>query len=99
MECYKCSKSLHSKCNRLDKKGFLKYIQGNLKFVCQFCTDYTCYHCNKHVYYGHKAILCDDCQNWTHKKVQVLQYIDILGSQKIVMKLGEKNLMKLNVGL
>ena len=33
------------------------------------------------------------------KKVQVLQYINILGSQKIVMKLGEKNLMKLNVGL
>ena len=68
LECYKCNKSLHLKCSRLDKKRFLKYIQGNLEFLCQFRINYTCYHCNKHVYYGHKAILCDSCQNWTHKK-------------------------------
>ena len=34
LECFKCNKSLHLKCNRLDKKRFLKYIQGNLKFIC-----------------------------------------------------------------
>ena len=35
LECFKCNKSLHLKCSRLDKKRFLKYIyiQGNLKFV------------------------------------------------------------------
>ena len=88
LECYKCNKSLHSNCSRLDKNRFLKYIQGNLEFVCQFCTDYTCCHCNKHVYYRQKAILCDVCQNWTQKNVQDSQYINILGSQLIVMKLG-----------
>ena len=69
LECFKCNKSLHLKCIRSDKRRLLKYIQGNLEFVCQFCTDYTCHHCNKHVYYGQKAILCDGCQKWSHKKM------------------------------
>ena len=39
LECFKCNKSLHLKCSRLDKKRFLKYIQGNLEFFCPFCTN------------------------------------------------------------
>ena len=88
LECFKCNKSLHLKFSRLDKKRFLKCIQGNPEFVCQFCTDYTCHHCNKHIYYGQKAVLCNGCQNWTQKNVLDLQCISILGSQQIVMKLG-----------
>ena len=74
LECYKCNKSLHLKCSRLDKKRFLKYIQGHLEFVCQFCTDCTCFE---------MAVKIGLIKN-----VQVLQHIHILGSQQIVMKLG-----------
>ena len=88
LECYKCNKSLHFKCSRLDKKRFLKYVQGILEYFCQFCTDCTCHHRNKHVYYMQKAISCVGCQTGLTKNVLDLQYINILGSQQIVMKLG-----------
>ena len=88
LECFKCNKSLHLKCIRSDKRRLLKYIQGNLEFLCQFCTDYTCHHCNKHVYMGKKLSYVMAVKSGVIKNVLDLQYINILGSQQIVMKLG-----------
>ena len=39
-----------------------------MRFVCQFCTDYSCLKCNKHVYYRQKGVLCTGCNLWIHQK-------------------------------
>ena len=63
-----CSNSLHLKCSRMNKNGYLSHQQKTLNYAFEFCTDYKCIKCEKHVYYGQKGILCSGCDLWIHKK-------------------------------
>ena len=66
--CSKCENSLHLKCSRPSPKEFSKYKKGKTKFICQFCTDYTCIKCDRHIEYGQKGVLCTGCNLWIHQK-------------------------------
>ena len=59
---------LHQRCSRVTRQEHLEYKQRVFKIVCQFCTDYTCIRCVKHVCYGQNAVLCNGCDKWIHKK-------------------------------
>ena len=61
-------KQIHLKCSRLNKQRFLEYKRVSTSFTCQFCSDYCCFQCNKHVYYGQKGVLCSGCDKWIHQK-------------------------------
>ena len=67
LKCTKCVSVLHQRCSRVTRQEHLEYKQCVFKFVCQFCTDYTCIKCAKHVYYGQNAVLCNGCDRWIHK--------------------------------
>ena len=55
IECSECHKRIHFTCSRLRlKKDFVQFKKSKEQFVCQFCSDYTCLKCHKHVYYGQK---------------------------------------------
>ena len=74
-KCIKCDKlvyqsmwsvhsvAIHCILSAVDwvKKDYLSYQQKTFLYTCQFCTDYKCTNCEKHVYYGQKGILCSDC--------------------------------------
>ena len=66
--CSQCSNSLHFKWSRLSEKDYLRYQQKTFLYNCQFCTDYKCIKCEKHVYYSQKGILYSGCDLWIHKK-------------------------------
>ena len=68
MVCSQCSNSLHFKWSRLSEKDYLRYQQKTFLYTCQFCTDYKCIKCEKHVYYSQKGILYSGCDPWIHKK-------------------------------
>ena len=50
LKCLKCLNSLHIKCSTVDNRQYLSYKNGKKDFICQYCTDYTCLKCDKHVY-------------------------------------------------
>ena len=58
LKCAKCVSFLYQRCSRVTRQEHLEYKQGTFKFVCQFCTEYMCLRCAKHVYYGQNAVLC-----------------------------------------
>ena len=66
--CSKCENCLHLKRSRLSPKEFPIYKKGKAKFICQFCTDYTCIKSERHVGYGQKEVLCTGCNLWIHQK-------------------------------
>ena len=67
--CSKCENTLNLKCSRLSPKEFSKHKKGKTKCICQFCTDYTCIKCDRHVEYDQKGVLCTGfCNLWIHKK-------------------------------
>lgn len=66
--CSSCQNSLHLKCSRLNPEEFSKYKKVKAKFICWFCTDYTCINCDRHVQYGQKEVLCTGCNIWIHQK-------------------------------
>ena len=53
----------------LSPKEFSKYKKGKTKFICQFCTEYTCIICDSHVEYGQKGVLCTSCNLWIYRKI------------------------------
>ena len=73
LECSECHKMVHRKCSRLRvNKDFVQFKKSKQQFVCQFCSDYICPKCNKHVYYAQKVffevVLCSRCNLWVHRK-------------------------------
>ena len=68
LECSQCQNFIQLKCSRLTKIQFNQYKKGKMRFVCQFCTDYSCLKCNKHAYYRQKGVLCTGCNLWIHQK-------------------------------
>ena len=68
LECSQCQNFIHLKCSHLTKIQFNQYKKGKMRFVCQFCTDYSCLKCNKHVYYRQKGVLCTGYNLWIHQK-------------------------------
>ena len=57
LKCQVCQKYIHLECSRLNKQGFLEYRRDTTSFTYQFCLDYCCLQCNKHVYYGRGPVL------------------------------------------
>ena len=55
-KCDQCAGFLHQRCSRITRQEYLEYKQGVFKSARQFCTDYTCTRCAKHIYYGHNAV-------------------------------------------
>ena len=63
-KCLKCLNSLHNKCSTADKKQYLSYKNGKKDFICQYCTDYSCLKCDKHIYDRQPGILCNMCETF-----------------------------------
>ena len=38
------------------------------RILCQYCSDFRCISCNKHVYDKQEGIFCDGCCFWIHRK-------------------------------
>ena len=55
-KCDQCASFLHQRCSRITRQEHLEYKQGVFKSARQFCIDYTCIRCAKHIYYGHNAV-------------------------------------------
>ena len=69
LKCSECHKMIHFKCSRLRvNKDFVQFKKSKQQFVCQFCSDYTCLKCYKHVYYDQKGVLCSIYNLWVHQK-------------------------------
>ena len=66
--CSEFNNLLHFKCSKLSYKDYLGYQQKTFLYTWQFCTDYKCIKCEKHVYYGQKGILCSGCDLWIYNK-------------------------------
>ena len=65
IECCKCSKWIHIKCNKITVKQYKSY-QDNPDdiFECKNCNQ--CNVCHKVVAKNHKAIECNICLKWVH---------------------------------
>ena len=50
LKCSKCLNSLQIKCSTVDNRQCLTYKNGKKDLICQYCTDYPCIKCDKHVY-------------------------------------------------
>ena len=68
LKCSKCSYFLHLTCALISKQQYKNYNNGNKDFICQYCEDYTCLACNKHVYDWKEGVLSDCCEQWIHGK-------------------------------
>ena len=68
LTCTTCFSSLHLKCTHIAKNDFTVYKKGEKNFVCQYCMDFRCMSCNKHVYDKQQGIYCDGCCVWIHRK-------------------------------
>ena len=58
IQCCRCSFFLHHRCLGL---RYTDYVNESKNFACQYCTEYTCFGCNRHVYDGQDDIYCDGC--------------------------------------
>ena len=79
----KCLNSLHIKCSTVDNREFLSYKNGKKDFICQYCTDYSCLKCDKHVYDRQPGILCNICNLWVYSScagIDKKEYEDLQNS-------------------
>ena len=67
LKCLKCMNSLHIQCSIVDNRQYLSYKNGKKDFICQYCTDYSCLKCDKHVYDRQPGFLCNICNAWVHR--------------------------------
>ena len=68
LKCSECSYFLHLSCALISKQQYKNYSNENKDFICQYCEDYTCLACNKHVYDWQEGVLCDCCEQWIDRK-------------------------------
>ena len=79
----KCLNSLPIKCSTVDNRQYLSYKNGKKDFICQYCTDYSCLKCDKHVYDRQPGILCNICNLWVHRScagISKKEYEDLQNS-------------------
>ena len=67
LKCLECLKPLHIKCSTVDNRQYLSYKNGKKDFICQYCTDYSCLKCEKHVYHRKPRNLSNICNLWVHR--------------------------------
>ena len=68
LTCTSCSSTLHLKCTLITNNDYSLYKSGEKDFVCQYCSDFRCISCNKHVYDKQEGIFCDGHYFWVHRK-------------------------------
>ena len=52
---------------KIDNRQNLSYKNGKKDFICEYCTDYSCLKCDKHVCDKQPGILCNIWNLWVHR--------------------------------
>ena len=51
LQCKQCLFLLHQKCTNISNREYFKdFKTGKRGLICQYCSDYSCLTCDKHVY-------------------------------------------------
>lgn len=66
---YKQCSFLHQKCTNRSNREYSKGFKiAKRDFICQYCLNYSCLTCGKHVYDKQYGVQYDYCDFWTHKE-------------------------------